>query len=210
MVVKYESRTFKAHTYQQLRQESGARLYAIGNSLSLFANSEQRLRSAGFGYCDTELAIKPVTTQKSSLYVTEKSSDEISSVSTHYQLRQASTAFIETEQVVEPRYVKSVSAESVIRLQQSSVSEAVVSLPEIPVVKQSLTTAEAKTVIRLQQQSVSQAFISDNIVDEHANNIVADCRQYQAISQSTSGKCEVSNDDEEMTMVLLLLESMDA
>ena len=95
------------------------------------------------------------------------------------------------------------SAQSVIRLQQSSVAE-------VSVVKQSLTTAEAKTVIRLQQQSVSQVFISDNIVDEHANSIVAECRQYQSIIQSQVGKCEVSNDDEEMMMVLLLLNEIDS
>ena len=108
--------------------------------------------------------------------------------------------------------------ETVIGLQQSSVSEAVVSLPEIPVVKDYLTTetpaisltSSAWSVIRLQQQSVSQAFISDNIVDEHANSIVAECHQYQSISQATSGKCEVSNDDEDMMMVLLLLNEIDS
>jgi len=62
----------------------------------------------------------------------------------------------------------------------------------------------------MKQQSVSQAFISDNIVDEHANSIVAECRQYQSISQSQVGKCEVSNDDEEMMMVLLLLNEIDS
>jgi len=79
----------------------------------------------------------------------------------------------------------------------------------ISVVNQSFTTAEASTVIGLQQHSVSSVFISDNIVGEHANNIVAECRQKQSIAQSTIGKVEVSDDDEEMTMVLLLLNAME-
>jgi len=76
--------------------------------------------------------------------------------------------------------------------------------------QQSNAAVEAKTVIRLQQQSVLQAFISDNIVDAPANSIFAECKQYQAISQATSGKCEVSNDDEEMMQILVLLLEMDA
>jgi len=256
--VKYEPRTLKAHTFQQLRQESGARLYAIDNALSASAISQQKLRSAELGYCETELATSPpekLVAKPASLAKVEiVPSVEISTVSTHYQYKQASTAFAETEQIAEPHYVKSSEsvirlqqvssadisvseipvvkqslttevptisltsvAWSVIRLQQASSSEAFVSLVEIPVVREYRTTAEAATVIRLQQQSISEVFISDNIVDEHANNkviqhasIVAKCKQYQPISQATSGKCEVSDDDEEMMMVLLLLESMDS
>ena len=69
--------------------------------------------------------------------------------------------------------------------------------------QQSNAAVEAKTVIRLQQQSVSQVDISQAA-------ITASAKQYQGISQATSGKCEVSNDDEEMMMVLLLLNEIDS
>jgi len=54
-----------------------------------------------------------------------------------------------------------------------------------------------ETVIGLQQQSVSQAAITAN------------GEQYHAINQTTNGNIEISDDDEEMLMTLLLFNEME-
>ncbi|HEY4713797.1 MAG TPA: hypothetical protein VIH30_06110, partial [Aquirhabdus sp.] len=131
-VVKYELRTFKAHTFQQLRQESGARLYAIDNSLSASAISQQRLRSAEFGYCEVikREVSAPIQTVKDALQDKHLSAHlfvHAEVISTHYQLNQSQHSVVEVE--AEVSVVKDylttaeASAQSVIRLQQSSVSE---------------------------------------------------------------------------------------
>ena len=51
--------------------------------------------------------------------------------------------------------------------------------------------------------------ISDYAMKQQSND-AAECHQYQAISQSQIGKCEISNDDDEMMMALLLLNEIDS
>jgi len=59
----------------------------------------------------------------------------------------------------------------------------------------------------MKPQSVSQITVN-NIGD--VNSIIdVTCHQYQTISQLQVGECEVSDDDEEMLMTLLLFNEME-
>lgn len=196
-VIKYELRTLKGHTYQQLTQESGSRLYAIDSSLSLFANSEQKLRTAELGILATstpilenanvaELAehglpasIQPVITDLQVKHIPVSLFAQSELVSIHYQFKQSQHSIVESAEVIEPRYVKS---ESVSQLLQSSVSDTFVSLIEIPVVKDYLiteiptikdylTVETVESVIGLQQASQSEVFASFADIEVKASSV---------------------------------------